>query len=292
MLDIKIAYVVLHYKNAAVTLKCLSHLLQIKSVNSVIVVIDNYSQNNSLNEIKAEIKRDDVVYIENGENLGFARGNNVGYTYAKNKLGANLMVVMNNDIMIEDCDFEKKLMLDIYDNQYSIIAPDIINGDGDYQNPFRSKPLSVIKLLRSTLSQTIYSLLLKFGFLPKWLAKKYSAKSLAIQHPNDDIVKNIVPHGACVIFTPKYVQSENFAFAPITFFYGEEDILYEYAKYKGLEIAYFKNLRVHHLERQSVDAISKKQIDVLRFRSINKARSLFICLKYRIFPGKFKRLFK
>ena len=288
---IKIAYIILHYKNADVTLACLEYIFKNKSRDSAVIIVDNYSQDESLRRIKLTVgDREDTVYIENKENLGFAKGNNVGYTYAKNQLGANLIVVMNNDIMIKDCDFEKKIILDIKDNEYSIIAPQIINGDGDYQNPFRSRPLNLMKLLRSTLAQSIYALILQNGFLPKWLANKYISKSVSSEILDSEIIENIVPHGSCVIFTPKYIKNENFAFAPVTFFYGEEDILYEYAKYKKLKSAYFKNLCVYHLERQSVDAISKKQIDVLRFRATNKAKSLRTCLKYRLFPSEFRKL--
>lgn len=39
------------------------------------------------------------------DNLGFARGNNKGYRYAKNTLGCNYIIMLNNDTIIIQHDF-------------------------------------------------------------------------------------------------------------------------------------------------------------------------------------------
>ena len=64
---IKIAYVVLHYKNAEVTIKCLQYLLNVMSKDSVTVVVDNNSQDNSVAEVKNSIN--DTFKDDDYENL-------------------------------------------------------------------------------------------------------------------------------------------------------------------------------------------------------------------------------
>lgn len=290
MTNIKIAYVVLHYKNAEVTTKCLKYLTTVMSDSSVTVVVDNYSQNNSLVEVQNLIGHNDKMhYISNFENLGFARGNNIGYEYAREILKANCIIVMNNDIFIEDSDFEKKLCSYEMQNKYSVIAPDIVTLSGKHQNPFRNKKVGTWKLFRGMILQYIYAMSFQIGFMPPSVVKKYSSDGYVDSRKFSENIENIVPHGSCVIFTPIYTEKEKFAFVPVTFFYGEEDLLYDYIIYKNHSTIYTPNLHVIHAEKQSTQAISRSKLAVLRFRSKNKAKSLCVCLKYRLFPKKFKK---
>lgn len=291
MTKMKIAYVVLHYNNAVVTTKCLNYLLNIMGDNSAAVVVDNYSQNDSLNEIKIAIGNNNkIYYISNSQNLGFARGNNLGYQYAREKLDADCIIVMNNDIFIKDYEFENKLCSDCRGNKYSIIAPDVVTLSEKHQNPFRYERIRTFKLFKSMISQYAYAFLFRLGFMIPGVVKKYHNTAGVGNVKVCECIENIVPHGSCVIFTPNYIRKESFAFVPATFFYGEEDLLYDYAAYRNHKTVYVPNIQVVHAEKQSTKSVSKSERTVLQFRAINKAKSLRICLKYRIFPGKFEKI--
>ncbi len=291
MTKIKIAYVILHYNNAEVTTKCLSYLLNIMGDDSVAVVVDNYSQNDSLNEIKKTIGNSDkIFYICNSKNLGFARGNNLGYEYAREKLKANCIIVMNNDIFIKDCELENKLCSDSMVNRYSIIAPDVVTLSEKHQNPFRYERVRTSKLFISMILQYIYAAFFRVGIMIPSIVQKYHNAAGVGEERVCESIENIVPHGSCVIFTPNYTRQEKFAFVPVTFFYGEEDILYDYAVYRNYQTVYDPQIQVIHAEKQSTKSVSKNELTILRFRSINKAKSIRICLKYRVFPAKFNAL--
>lgn len=292
MTNIKIAYVVLHYKNAEITTKCLKYLNEIMGDESAAIVVDNYSQNDSLDEIQKNIGVSDKIYfIRSDTNLGFANGNNLGYKYAREELNANCIIVMNNDIFISDIDFEKKLRKSNLVNNYSIIAPDVVTLSGKHQNPFRCKKLSTWRLFVSMSLQYLYSFTFRIGHMIPWIVRKYRSEGKINTQKEYDISGNIIPHGSCVIFTSKYTEREHFAFVPATFFYGEEDLLYDYCMFRNHSIVYCPELKVTHAEKQSTGAISQSELTILRFRSQNKASSLRICLKYRLFPNKFKHLF-
>jgi hypothetical protein len=81
-------------RDTAVALESLSAL---KYPNREIILVDNGSTDGSIPAIRARFPG--VTVIENGRNLGFAGGNNVGLKYAAEH-GADYMVLLNNDIKV------------------------------------------------------------------------------------------------------------------------------------------------------------------------------------------------
>lgn len=135
-----LAYLVLHYKNADVTEQCLESLLDTDIGDSKIVVVDNASNNGSyealLNKF-CDVKN--VHFIKNEENLGYAAGNNVGFRYAKNMLGADWIVLLNNDVVIEQHNFQQILMQEYEREKFYVAGPDIVTPEGNSQNPYLSE---------------------------------------------------------------------------------------------------------------------------------------------------------
>ena len=58
--------------------------------------------------------------------------------------------------------------------------------------------------------------------------------------------KDIVPFGACLIFTPLFVEKEEKAFEPETQFFYEEYILTLRCQQKGYNIVYDPSMSVKH----------------------------------------------
>jgi GT2 family glycosyltransferase len=76
------------------TVECLKALKESRYPNLTILVVDNGSNNDSVARIRAA--HPDVLLLENGKNLGFAGGNNVGIRYALAH-GAEYVWLLNND---------------------------------------------------------------------------------------------------------------------------------------------------------------------------------------------------
>ncbi|NQU16568.1 MAG: glycosyltransferase family 2 protein [Candidatus Saganbacteria bacterium] len=89
--------IILNWNGGTNLLECLSSLQQIKYPDFQIVVVDNFSSDNSLESAKAGCP--DLIYLENKENLGFAEGNNTGIRYAL-KNGADYVLLLNNDAVV------------------------------------------------------------------------------------------------------------------------------------------------------------------------------------------------
>ena len=89
----KIAVVVLHYRNLDDTLECLASLKNQDYPNYEIILVDNAS-GDPLNEVLKD--HSNLHLISNSKNLGFAEGNNVGVRSAMHR-GADAVLLLNND---------------------------------------------------------------------------------------------------------------------------------------------------------------------------------------------------
>ena len=107
----KVCILLLNWNNWEDTKECLESLKNITYSNFSIVLMDNGSQDDSLKrmrEFKSQIPQLEIVILENGKNLGFGGGNNVGINYAlKNKFG--YILLLNNDTIVSR-DFLDKLV--------------------------------------------------------------------------------------------------------------------------------------------------------------------------------------
>lgn len=90
--------IILNWNRAKDTIECLKSLLKIKGTKAEVqlVLVDNASSDNSIEEIQKNIPNDSFHLIQNTENLGFAEGNNIGIKYALDN-GADYVMLLNND---------------------------------------------------------------------------------------------------------------------------------------------------------------------------------------------------
>lgn len=281
----RIVYVILHYNDEIVTIKCVESLLHIIGSDSEIVIVDNASPNNSGELLQKKYKMfEHINVILNNDNAGFAKGNNVGYIYARDTLHADVIVDMNNDVEIHQEDFEETIHYFIENNSsVGVIAPRVINALGNEQNPFRKNRISSTTRIRNLVSSILYYLGLKS------IAWKTTIR--VIERKSDESVKKkietetiygVVPHGSCVVFCPSYVSVSSYAFEPITFFYCEEDILFDRMQILGLDTCYVPNLCVMHKEKVATNSINTSHRDKLTFQMKCRIQSIAASLKYRI----------
>ena len=96
----KIVFVILHYLAIDETYKSVDSIeKKIDTDMYKIVIVDNASPDKSGALLKEHYKNDDhVEVLLNQENLGFARGNNVGFRCAEKTWNPSYIVLMNNDV--------------------------------------------------------------------------------------------------------------------------------------------------------------------------------------------------
>lgn len=91
--------VVLTWNGLEDTRRCLKSLERSNYRDLSIIVVDNGSIDGTQNAVRAE--HPEIILIENGTNLGFAEGNNVGIRHAIETLDADLVFLLNNDAWVE-----------------------------------------------------------------------------------------------------------------------------------------------------------------------------------------------
>lgn len=131
----KVAIVILNWNGWKDTIECLESIFQINYLNYSVVLVDNHSTDDSLNKImeysmgkinvesayfkytssnkplnyqiikntaKTDLNPDtQLTIIVNGKNDGFAEGNNIGIRYAIEHLGADYVLLLNNDTVVD-----------------------------------------------------------------------------------------------------------------------------------------------------------------------------------------------
>lgn len=93
----RVGVVVLNWNGREYLGPCLDSLLLSDHPDFVVVVVDNGSEDGSVDELRA---RADVELVALGENRRFAEGNNAGAIRAI-ELGAEVILILNNDTTIE-----------------------------------------------------------------------------------------------------------------------------------------------------------------------------------------------
>lgn len=267
-----------------VSLSCLDNLLKV-APDSPIVVVDNGSNDGSGEELRrrfADYKN--VVIIINDQNLGFAKGNNVGYKYVKDNFDVDCVVVMNNDVIITQPNFAEILATYMYDNSLDVCGPDIITPEGRHQNPLQREPFSTFRIIKWMLMDCIRLIMLKLHLFEKKILATYTSVSNSYQRQDIDLngITDCVLHGSCVAYSSDYLSKEDFAFVPVTFLYAEEMILADYCKRKNYRTGVCPTATITHLGGKTImnDALPReKQI----FKTRQVVRSLAKLLKIRLF---------
>lgn len=115
-----------------------------------IILVDNGSTDNSLKFIGDNYPK--IVVIENKENLGFGRANNLGAERAKGEL----LLFLNNDIIIEDQAFLRKILRYKLANGLNLVGPRILSGDkSDF---YQGKYLTIDPFSYSGLGKNLFYL--------------------------------------------------------------------------------------------------------------------------------------
>ena len=114
----KVYIIILNYNGFSDTVNCIKSIQKSIYKEYQIILVDNNSDDNSLNEIIKYLDssnleynfsdvffadnnkqtKKDIVIIKNNENLGYASGNNVGMRYALQYEDCDFLWILNNII--------------------------------------------------------------------------------------------------------------------------------------------------------------------------------------------------
>lgn len=272
------AFVILHYLSEKDTIECIESIRNnLVYKDKKIIVVDNNSLNDSFDNIKQKYKDTDIIFIKNSENLGFAKGNNVGYLYAKNKLQADFIVLLNNDTVLDQCNFCDIIVDKFNQYKYFVLGPDIITHDGFHQNPMKERHWTKKKLKLFKLKAQLRLLDMKFLRMGPRLLKRKELIS-GKRHADSGDIKDVRLHGACLIFSPLYVKEYD-GLDPRTFLYMEEDLLKIHMDRDHRLMMYSGAIHIYHKEDAATNMVGGSNVQKeIRFLN-NLINSINVCIE-------------
>lgn len=264
----KYGIVVLNYLNYEDTIECL-HTIRKQTIKDIpVVVVDNGSNNESVTILKKEINKFEKMYfIESQENLGFAKGNNLGITYLRNNLKIDNVFLCNNDLVFSEKKYLEKLMGVDIPNDVGAIGTAIIGKQGFDQNPLNEKTSQidlselVKKYENPDFKERIKQFMYKY-FGDEIAKMKKSRKGKNIEYSKKNILtgKDYL-HGSAIMLTENYFRVFPGLY-PKTFLYGEEIILKILFEKIGLKMLYIPNLLINHKEDKSSEQSFVNNYDI------------------------------
>jgi GT2 family glycosyltransferase len=114
--------IVLNWNGGELLSGALDSLRRIASAELKVVVVDNGSTDGS--QKAARDRYPGIVLLENGSNLGFGEGNNVGIRYALER-GAGWILLLNNDVVVAQDMVSELMKVAESDPSIGILAPKI-----------------------------------------------------------------------------------------------------------------------------------------------------------------------
>lgn len=272
-----ISFVILHYKNVSDTLACIKSIQKCTDQNYSIIVVDNHTLTN---EEKQLLLQETPDLICNEENLGFAKGNNVGVSYAVLKYHPEFVVVLNNDIVLLQTDFLDRVRICHKKTHFDFMGPKIITDNGESVNPFPAyrtleevqdaiqKSEKILRIYQSRFLSVALSIYLKVKY---FFCKRRHLKNGATS------MYDVALHGCCLIFSKSYYEQFSDVFYPGTFLYHEEEFL-EFRRHLYHLVSYYdSSIEVFHKEGASLDQAfqnAKREKLVFRYREILRSLRL------------------
>ncbi len=221
----KLSVIILNYNVHYFLELCLKSVIAaIKNLEAEIIVVDNNSEDSSCEMIRENFP--DVILIENNENFGFSKGNNIGFARSKGEY----VCILNPDTVVPEDIFE--LLLEFINNQTNvgIVGCKLINGKGDFLPESKRN----IPFVKAALKKLIGN------------SKDYYAGHL----DENEIGKVDILVGAFMLMKREVFQ-EIGGFDEDYFMYGEDiDLSYKVLK-AGYDNYYYGSSKVIHFKGES-----------------------------------------
>ena len=221
--------IILNYNNPADTIACVEEAKKINYENYKIVIVDNYSTDDSEALIKDKFPH--YTFIQTGANLGYAGGNNIGMKFAKDE-GADYICVLNNDVITHP-DFLQMLLKYLEANpDVGVVGPRVC----EYDEP---------NLVQST------------GAMLDFRTGRVNVLNNRV--PEEQVKGKVVPcdyvGGACLLFHTSILDKVGYFPEDYFLFYEETEWCLN-IKQKGLKVICYCDAKVIHKGSASINQVS------------------------------------
>ena len=231
----------------------------IQNIDAEIIVIDNNSQDDSCEMMKQRFPN--VKLIENKENSGFPKGNNVGVAVAKGEY----ICILNPDTVVAEDTFTKALAFAKKQKNIGIVGVKLIDGTGNFlPESKRGIPTPFVAFTKITGLYKIF---------PKTFGKYYA------QHLSENETGQVEILVGAFMFMKRDLYNEIDGFDENCFMYSDDIDLSYMALKKGKSNYYFHETSVIHYKGESTikdGAYMKRFQEAMNFFYIKHFQVSFI----------------
>ena len=255
----KVSIVVLNYRNWEDTVECLRSLFDISYPNTEIIVVDNDSQNDSLEHIGRYLSEGKVEYVDiadseidgssrfpqnlvllqSSSNRGYAAGNNLGIRAALAR-AADYVLILNNDTVVEKGFLEPLVGYAEGNKHVGTVGPMVMDSEGQVDpSCARRRPTAGDYFFRVGIGRRLFP-------NNRWVRRHYYRGEYSFGRPKEvDILS-----GCCILIKRSTLKrvgllDEN------TFLFLEEFILHEKLRAAKLGSVVVPDSRIVHKGGQS-----------------------------------------
>lgn len=253
---LKTIYMIINYNDSDTTIKLLDNIKDYNILDEVLI-IDNASTDNSFN-VLSKLVNNKINIIKSDKNKGYSSGINYGLNYIKEKYKDANVFISNADIIIKKENDLIKLIDDINNNDYYVIAP-VINEHGYINHGWkRPKP-----------NQEIF---FNIPYFHKFFEKKlqYNKKHYETKYSNVDVISG------CFFLTRISHMNEINNFDENVFLYYEENIMASKLQKINKKTVIDNEVVIYHDHSISVN----KSVSSLKKYKILKNSQYYYCKNY------------
>lgn len=252
-------FVILHYNAIEDTIECVNSIVSnMQNGNYSIVIVDNASPNGTGVHLQEKYEADsNIIVLLSDINLGFAKGNNLGFLYAKQKLKADFIVMLNNDTLLLQKDFFQLITFDYEKSGFAVLGPMIETHDHSLNTNPRGDKLPPISYWYFYLFKQYIKYVLNLLHLEKCVMLLRNLFKSKKQSADNNVLKrkeNVILHGCFWVFSPQYIRLFD-GINDKTFLYKEEELLYLRLTSFGLFSVYNPQIKVYHKEDASTNTL-------------------------------------
>ena len=275
-------FVILHYNTIEDTKECIASIEKnVKDTAYHIVVVDNNSPNKSGKDLSDLYDgRNNITVIFNKDNLGFAKGNNVGFKYAKEVLNADFIILLNSDTELLEDNFVQLVVTEYEKSHFAALGPLIKKNT----YPFiviheRDTIISPIECVVFIVRLSLYYLLSFFNLdllFRRMIRKSPKEESGRVIKP--ERLEDVQLSGCFLIFSRDYINRFD-GLNPDTFLYMEEELLFLRIRKSGLKTVYQPSIEILHKGESSTSSVLRSNLRRRRFGYKERIKSTFVILK-------------
>lgn len=240
-----VSIIIINYNSSQYTINCIKSIYKYtENLTFEIIVVDNNSLNDDLNNLELFLKKHHITFIKSKKNLGFGGGNNLGYQFAKGKH----LAFINNDTELLENSLLKLHNYIVKDNQIGVLG---LHQKDENNNLFKYSYRQFIDLKYQIFGQKkpeIY----------------YRAKNNNKPFPVDQV------SGAFMFFKTEAFQKINGFDDNLFLFYEEMDICYRLLKNNYKTVFYPDSTFIHYQGQSSSNINMKNEFTISYLYVIQK----------------------